>query len=135
MTAEQEELLRKAKKSLEAAQLLLEGGFPAYAGSRAYYSMFYVAQAFLEGDGLVFSNHSAVIAGFGKHFANTGRVPVEYHSFLIEGLDIRHEVDYATPPGVSESQASIQIGRAKKFLDLATSIIGPLPGQSEEKAE
>jgi uncharacterized protein (UPF0332 family) len=33
--------------------------------------MFYVAQAFLAGEGLSFSKHSAVIAAFGQHFAKT----------------------------------------------------------------
>jgi uncharacterized protein (UPF0332 family) len=45
MTDEQRELLLKAQQSLEAAKLLLTNNYPDYATSRAYYSMFYIAEA------------------------------------------------------------------------------------------
>ncbi|MEQ8225686.1 MAG: HEPN domain-containing protein [Candidatus Eremiobacterota bacterium] len=66
MSKEQIELLNEARKSLSAAKLLLDGGYTGYAASRAYYAMFYIAEAFLEGEGMSFSKHSAVIANFGK---------------------------------------------------------------------
>jgi uncharacterized protein (UPF0332 family) len=44
--------------------------------------MFYVAQAFLLGDGLAFSKHSAVISAFGQHFTKTGRAPADFHRYL-----------------------------------------------------
>jgi uncharacterized protein (UPF0332 family) len=65
LTEDQQELLEKARGSVAAARLLLEGGYPDFADSRVYYAMFYIAQAFLEGEGLAFSKHSAVIAAFG----------------------------------------------------------------------
>jgi len=72
MTEAQLDLLAQARESLSAAKLLLANGYPGYAAARAYYSMFYAAEAFLEGDGLAFSSHKAVIAAFGKEFARTG---------------------------------------------------------------
>jgi uncharacterized protein (UPF0332 family) len=84
MTPDQLDLLRKARSSLEAARLLLEGGYPDFAASRAYYPMFHVAEAFLDGEGLAYSKHSAVIASSGQHFARAGRVPVDFHRFLLE---------------------------------------------------
>jgi uncharacterized protein (UPF0332 family) len=57
MTRDQEELLLKAGESIEAAKILMREGFGGFAASRAYYSMFYVAQSFLEGEGLSFSKH------------------------------------------------------------------------------
>jgi len=83
MTPEQQGLLEKATRSLQAARLLNEEGLAEFATSRAYYTMFYVASAFLEGEGLSFARHSAVIAAFGQQFARTGRVPVEFHRYLI----------------------------------------------------
>ena len=62
--------------SIATATLLLTGGYPGYAASRAYHAMFYMAEAFLEGEELAFSKHSAVIAAFGQRFAQTGKVPV-----------------------------------------------------------
>ncbi|MEM7063747.1 MAG: HEPN domain-containing protein [Cyanobacteria bacterium P01_B01_bin.77] len=55
MTEEQQELLLKAQQSLDAAKLLLSQDYADYATSRAYYSMFYVAQAFLAGKDMAFS--------------------------------------------------------------------------------
>ena len=56
--------------------------------------MFYVAEAILLGEGLTFSKHSAVIAAFGEHFVKPGRIPPEFHRYLIEGEDNRHLGDY-----------------------------------------
>jgi uncharacterized protein (UPF0332 family) len=59
MTEDQKDLLEEARDSISAADLLLTGGFQGYAVSRAYYAMFYLAEAFPEGLGLSFSKHSA----------------------------------------------------------------------------
>lgn len=56
MSNEQWELLLKAQKSLQAAQLLLANHYLEYVVSRAYYTMFYIAEAFLDGEGLFFLN-------------------------------------------------------------------------------
>ncbi len=94
MTPEQAALLQKASDSLDAARLLVSQGFNDFAVSRAYYTMFYVAEALLLGEGLTFSKHSGVISAFGQRFAKTGRVPTEFHRYLIEGGDSRNVGDY-----------------------------------------
>ena len=125
MTPEQAALLRKAQDSLQAARLLAEQEFYDFAVSRAYYAMFYVAEAFLLGEGVAFSKHSAVIAAFGQRFAKTGRVPAEFHRYLIQGEDSRNVGDYGTQPGLSRDDAAEQIARAGPFLELAEHLIGP----------
>ena len=69
MKPEQADLLRKAEESLGAARLMEQQGYPDFAASRAYYTMFYIAEAFLLEEGLAFSKHSAVHAAFGERFA------------------------------------------------------------------
>jgi uncharacterized protein (UPF0332 family) len=64
MKPEQLELIQKSSESICAARLLLDNGFPGYAAARAYYAMFYIAEAFLDGEGMSFSKHSAVISCF-----------------------------------------------------------------------
>ena len=88
MTEDQEELLLKAQQSLAAAQLLLGNDYTDFAASRAYYAMFYAAEALLEGDGLSFSSHSGVISAFGREFARTKRVPAQFHRYLIEAHNL-----------------------------------------------
>ncbi len=119
MTPEQQNLLQKATSSLEAARVLLANSFPEFAASRAYYTMFYVAEAFLEGEGLSFSKHSAVISAFGQQFARTGRVPVELHRNLITAEQIRLQGDYQSQGNVSPTQAQILIDQADEFVTLA----------------
>jgi uncharacterized protein (UPF0332 family) len=57
MKPEQAGLPRKAHESLDAAKLMARQGYQDFAASRAYYSMFYVAEAFLLEKGLAFSKH------------------------------------------------------------------------------
>jgi len=133
MTEDQQELLEEARESISAAALLLGGGYPGYAVSRAYYAMFYIAEAFLEGQGMSFSKHSAVIAAFGQHFAQTGKVPPEFHRFLLEAFELRHKGDYGLRHAIAYEQAQEQIARAEEFLRLAERLIGKLPPASEGK--
>jgi uncharacterized protein (UPF0332 family) len=48
VTPEQQALLDKARRSIEAAQSLIQQKFYDFAVSRAYYAMFYVAEALLD---------------------------------------------------------------------------------------
>ena len=131
MTEDQRELLDEARDSVNAARLLLQNDFAGYAASRAYYAMLYVAQCFLEGESLSFSKHSAVIAAFGQHFARTGRIPVEFHRYLIEGQALRQTGDYGQRHAVTVEQAEIQIERAQEFIALAEQMIGANPTANE----
>jgi len=119
MTDEQQKRLQKAQKSLAAAKLLLANGYPEYAISRAYYTMFYIAEAFLEGENLSFSKHSAVIAAFGREFAKPQRISSEFHRFLIEAQALRTTSDYGQLNAVTMDQATEQIDRAEQFLAMA----------------
>lgn len=123
MTPEQRALLQKAEENLSAARLLLHHGRAEPAASRAYYVMLYVAEALLLGEGLTFSKHSAVHAAFGRHFAKTGRVPAEFHRYLIRAQEVRHIADYSTT-AVSPTDAAEQADRAERFVTLANDLLG-----------
>ena len=84
MTSEQLELLEQARDTLDAAKLLIENGHPRDAVSRAYYSMIYVAEAFLGETSDSIRSHKGVILAFGRDVANAGTVPVEFHRKLID---------------------------------------------------
>lgn len=127
MIPEQQGLLEKAARSLQAAKLLNKQGLAEFAVSRAYYAMFYVASAFLEGEGLSFSRHSAVIAAFGQQFARTGRVPIELHRYLITAEQSRIRADYNIDPNLTQADADQLIARAEQFLEFAQQYIDSLP--------
>jgi uncharacterized protein (UPF0332 family) len=130
MTEDQQDLLEMARENLAVARLLVGGRFFGIAASRAYYVMFYVAEAFLEGEEMSFSKHSAVIAAFGREFVHKGKVPVEFHRFLTETQELRFTGDYGAPHAVSEEQARVAVDRAGQFLELAKRLIGPLPPEA-----
>ena len=130
MTKQQHALVEHARESLAAARLLTQAGHHGFAAARAYYSMFYIAEAFLAGKGLSFSKHSGVIAAFAEHFTRTKIVPEEFHRHLIRGMEIRHVGDYDYPGSVSAEDAQVQITRAEQFLAFAERTLGQSTGSA-----
>lgn len=114
-----QKLLRKAEQSLNAAQYLLAGGYIEFAVARAYYTMFYLAEAFLVTKNMAFSKHSAVISAFGREFAKSKIIPQKYHKYLKEAQDLRLLGDYGEEETISEKEAEFQISRAKEFLEFS----------------
>ena len=95
--------------------------------------MFYIAEAFLLGENLAYSKHSAVISAFGQKFAKTGRVPAAFHRYLIEGQESRNIGDYDTGPGLTHAEAAEQIARAEKFIQLAKRLMVSTPSGKAAK--
>jgi uncharacterized protein (UPF0332 family) len=118
MNKEQKHLIQKANKSVNAARELYQLGYFDFAISRAYYAMFYIASAFLEGQELSFSKHSAVIAAFGKYFAKTNKVDAKYHRYLIDAQKARCQADYNTTLDFSAKEANDYLEQATDFLTL-----------------
>jgi uncharacterized protein (UPF0332 family) len=54
MKSEVRGLLDKAGRSLKTAEKIFKDGETDFAGSRAYYAMFYTAEALLQSVGLLF---------------------------------------------------------------------------------
>ncbi|WP_083993504.1 HEPN domain-containing protein [Picosynechococcus sp. PCC 8807] len=119
MNCQQQNLMSKATESLEATKLLRDNQYFDYSVSRAYYTIFYLAEAFLEGEAKTFSSHAAVISAFGRDFAKLGKVPREFHRFLIDAQSLRQTGDYGKFQAISAYQANQQIENATKFLTFA----------------
>lgn len=119
MTPQQENLLRKARRNIRSAKILLADGDYDTAVSRAYYAMFYVAEALLLFKGLAYSKHSAVIAAFGKEFAKAGVLPVEFHAHLREAAEARNIADYHETSYATEESTAQHISHAEELLAAA----------------
>jgi len=121
MKLEQKKLIAKAKESLIASQILAENKLYNFAGARAYYTMFYIAQAFLWSKEMSFSSHSAVISAFGKEIAKTGIVPVEFHRYLIDAQDKRTQGDYSIDDDIELNNDDVQIliEQSQEFIEWA----------------
>jgi len=113
------EILDKARQSLDAARLLLDQCYTDFAASRAYFAIFYTAEALLLQRGLSFSSHAAVIANYGKEFSKTKDINPEFHKYLIAAQDFRSQGDYGYGPSVSAGHAQDAIKWADDFLNTA----------------
>jgi uncharacterized protein (UPF0332 family) len=65
------------------------------------------------------------LAAFGEHFAKSGRVPAQFHRYLIEAEDSRKVGDYDMMSKLTMEDAREQINRAEKFLDLSACLKDP----------
>ena len=112
-------LIHKAKKSLEAAISLTKDQYFDFAASRAYFTMFYIAEALLVAIGQSYSKHSAVISAFGREYAKTGKLDSKFHRWLIDAQDFRNIGDYGIEAHVSEDDAKLVCDWAQDFIESA----------------
>jgi uncharacterized protein (UPF0332 family) len=127
MTNAQEEMMKKASESLSAARHLAAGGYYDFAVARAYYTMFYIAQAFLLGQGLTFSKHGSLLSAVGQHLVKTGIIPAHLHRNLITAYSARIEGDYEAGGKFTQQDAALRIAQAEEFIAVAEEKLGPLP--------
>jgi uncharacterized protein (UPF0332 family) len=113
-------LLDKALDAIEAAELLTNMGKAEIAAGRAYYAMFYTAEALLFNQfDLKLNQHGQVIAAYGKHFAKTKQLDPKYHRWLRDGFEKRISGDYGVDTGIEEDVATDMINQARDFLEAA----------------
>lgn len=87
-------LIQRAEKYLRSAELLLGGEDYESSVSRAYYAMFYSAEALLLTEKRAFPSHAGVISAFGKHFVKTGIMPREMGREFNRAFEKRQLGDY-----------------------------------------
>ncbi len=112
-------LLDKAIDTIEGAELLLEHGKVDMAAGRAYYALFYVAEALLNERDLQFSQHGDVIGAYGREFAKTRLLDPKFHRWLIKGFDTRLIGDYHVDTHIEENVVADMINQALEFLEAA----------------
>lgn len=112
-------LLDKAIDAIEAAEILVDHEKSNVAAGRAYYAMFYIAEALLNEKGLKFSKHSGVHAAFGEQFAKTKEMDAKFHRWLIDAFDKRLAGDYGVETDIESDIAAHMINQAQEFLEAA----------------
>ena len=127
MQPEIDELLERARRELKVTRLLVEREFHEQAISRAYYAMFYAAEAALLSRGVARSRHSGVIAAFNEYFVSTGLLPDIPPGALPGAFDQRNQADYGNE-AVSVEQARVLLEDAERFVE---AVDGLLKSQSD----
>lgn len=116
-------LVEKAEHSIRAAQIVLEAREAELAAGRAYYAMFYEAEALLYEQDLGFSKHSAVHVAYGKEFARTELLNPKFHRWLLNAYDLRIRADYEVGVAVSDEDVETAREQAREFLAAARSYL------------
>lgn len=121
----------KARKSLEAARLLMNDGYYDFAASRAYYAMFYVAEALLAHLGQAYGKHAAVIAAFGREFAKSKKIDPKFHQWLIAAQNLRITGDYGIDAMVNEQDVQTACQWAEDFISAAEEYLAAESGDPQ----
>jgi uncharacterized protein (UPF0332 family) len=90
MTLGVPELMTKARRSLAAARRLHGDRDFDFAVSRAYYAMFYAAEALLLHRNMSFSRHARVIAALHREYVTSGELSRENHAALQRAFNDRN---------------------------------------------
>jgi uncharacterized protein (UPF0332 family) len=115
--------LEKAARSVEAAERLTKDGDAEFAVGRAYYAMFYAAEALLNENQLRFRKHAGVHRAFAQHFAKNGLLDEKYHRWLIAAFSKRIIGDYGIDADLTAEDAAVLIDQAHQFLKAATQFL------------
>ncbi|MGH9426546.1 MAG: HEPN domain-containing protein [Terriglobia bacterium] len=114
--------LDRAREAFESAQVCLERNLPHSAASRAYYAMFWAAQAALAHEGIRRSewSHPALQASFvNELIRRRKRYPALLGPSLNRVLQLRLDADYRLK-GVSQKQATQAVRWAQEFVTAIT---------------
>lgn len=108
--------MERAHETLAVAAHNLEDGFYAASVNRAYYAIFYAANAMLSTEGLARSKHSGVISTFRERFVKPGLIEIEYSRVYGRVMDDRHLGDYEIKRPITQDRAQEDLDGARQFV-------------------
>ncbi len=121
--------MARAHQALETGQLAADHEDYVAAVNRAYYAIFYAANALLATMGLQRSKHSGVIAAFRQHFVRTGVIEPDFSDSYGEAMGERHAGDYGLE-SLDQATASRNLEHAREFVARIGQALRGLEGSS-----
>jgi uncharacterized protein (UPF0332 family) len=123
-------LVRKGERAIRSARLGLQDGDSDGAVNRAYYAMFNVARAALLSAGVAEDGlprtHRGVIAAFGQHAVQSGRMSADLASTFNRTEALRLKADY-TGEEIEADAAARVVERAEVFVRTVERVFGLEP--------
>jgi len=118
MTKEDEirKLIEKATRYLSIAEDDIQKANYDAGVSRAYYAMFYCAEALLLTKELRFSSHSGVVSTLGQYFVKTGEINPGLHRMLMDAEELRDKGDYHHMEEIAREEAERMLKNAEYFV-------------------
>jgi len=108
--------LARARQVLDTSRLTLDHQDYITAINRAYYAIFYAANALLATRHMERSKHSGVIAAFREHFVKTGLIEPKYSDWYGVAMDARQRGDYSFELTLDDARARELIEQAERFV-------------------
>lgn len=108
--------LDRAKDALNAARHDLKGGYELAAVNRAYYSIFYCANALLHIKNINVKSHQGVRTKFSEEYIKTGLLPLAFAEKMRNAYSLREEADYDLDASISIQEAQTTIQDAEDIL-------------------
>jgi uncharacterized protein (UPF0332 family) len=109
-------LMERARRTLRTARLILKDEDYASAVNRAYYAIFYAANAALSTQNVERRKHTGVISEFRLRFIRTGLIEREYSAFYGDTMDARYDSDYDFITETEYERAESAIKEADQFI-------------------
>lgn len=123
--------LEKAERTLRQAETLATSGAWDGTVNRAYYAMFYAAEAMLGHFGLAARRHTGVLMLVDSELLGRGWVTAEQAAHLREAYRMRQRADYADEAPVGADRGQELLASARAFIAAAAREIaaaGEAPG-------
>ena len=114
-----QQLILNAEETLNAAEMLFKEEYLRDSVNRAYYAVFYIAEALLNEKDLRFSKHGTVHGAFAQYYIKTKIFDEKYHKLLTGAFRRRMLGDYEELTRFSSEEVSGVLEQAWDFLKLA----------------
>ena len=108
--------IAQAHEALAAADDNIRLAHYATAINRAYYAMFYAANALLATKGIQRAKHSSALAAFRQEFVKPGLIEAEYSDSYGDAMDARHEADYTIDVRLTRNSTQDYLEDAQRFV-------------------
>ncbi len=119
-------LLDKAEQAIGAAESLLRDRYNNFSAGRAYYAMFYTAEALLAEKELEFKKHVGVHRAFAEHYIKPRIFEQKYYQWLVAAFNSRLVGDYAIRVEFDDDEVQGWIEQAREFLKAARQFLGAM---------
>lgn len=118
-----QEIILKAERSINAAELLFNAGDYDFSSSRSYYSVFYAIEAILLTKDIITSKHGRLLGEFNKNFIHSGTFPREYNAKISQLFRDRQEADYGFSSTILKEDAKDDLAIAKEIVSTIKSYL------------
>lgn len=127
MPASPDVLYRKAQKFLQSAAVLFELEDFDSCASRAYFAMFFAAQAVLLQEGVTVSSRQGIRSAFVEAFVESGRLPDRAGAAFMQAADLQEVADYAQHFAVDEAAAERVLQESEAFVHTMARLLAADP--------